>query len=73
VRGTTVQQGVEAARTDLASLKKLGVSLEASTERLQQEGIAAFIASMDKVLTSLEKRRDAIRGSSAGMPAGSAR
>ena len=72
VRGTTVQQGV-GARADLASLEKLGVNLEAITERLQQEGISAFIASMDKVLTSLEKRRDAIRGSSAGMPAGTAR
>lgn len=73
VRGTTVQQGVGAARTDLASLKKLGVSLDTITERLQQEGIAAFIAAMDKVLTSLDKRRDAIRGSSKGTPAGSAR
>ncbi len=60
VRGATIQEGVEAARADLAALKKLGIDLDAITERLQLDGIAAFIASLDKLLANLEKKRHAL-------------
>ena len=60
VRGTTVQEGVESARSDLTRLKTLGVDLDMITERLQKDGVNAFIASLDKLLANLDKKRRAI-------------
>ncbi len=60
VPGPTVVEAVEASRAALARLKELGIDLDAITERLQQEGIAAFISSLDKLLANLDKKRHAI-------------
>jgi transaldolase len=60
VRGATVQQGVESARADLTRLKSLGIDLDTVTEKLQQEGIAAFIESFDKLIAGVEKKCHAI-------------
>ncbi|HEY1212799.1 MAG TPA: transaldolase [Bryobacteraceae bacterium] len=56
VRGATIQDGLEAARMDLAKLKDLGIDLGAITEKLQQEGLAAFTQSFDKLLAGVEKK-----------------
>jgi transaldolase len=40
----------------------LGIDLGAITEKLQQDGVAAFAASFDQLLAALEKKRNAIIG-----------
>lgn len=58
VRGVTITEGVEQAEADLEHLKGLGIDLDAVTEELQNEGVASFSASMEKLLASLEKKRN---------------
>lgn len=60
VRGATVQEGLVEAEAILARLKALGIDLNAVTERLQTEGVAAFAASFDQLMATLEHKRDAI-------------
>ncbi|HXJ42200.1 MAG TPA: transaldolase [Bryobacteraceae bacterium] len=57
VRGTTVQEGIGAARASLENLKTLGIDLKAATEKLQKDGVAAFSSSLDKLLANLDKKR----------------
>jgi transaldolase len=56
VRGMTVQEGIETARASLEQLKKAGIDLNEVTEKLQLEGIAAFISSLDKLMANLKKK-----------------
>ena len=58
VRGTTILEEGMQARADLERLKRLGIDLNSVTEELQAEGVDSFTASMDKLLTSLAKKRD---------------
>ena len=60
VRGATVQQGLELNRAQLDLLKRLNIDLEAITENLQQEGLAAFTASLDKLLDGIERKCHAL-------------
>ena len=53
----TVDQSVEKAEQLLADLKKVGVNLDAITERLQKDGVKAFADSFDQLLGALEKKR----------------
>jgi transaldolase/glucose-6-phosphate isomerase len=62
VRGATVKENLEEAEAALAKLKSLGVDLEVITEKLQQDGVAAFAASFDQLMASLEKKRKAMLG-----------
>jgi len=59
-RGNTAEEEVEAARSYLARLKGLGVDLDMITEKLQEDGVSAFNASLDKLLANLDKKRRAI-------------
>ncbi|HLK48171.1 MAG TPA: transaldolase [Bryobacteraceae bacterium] len=58
VRSSAIMEGADEARADLERLRKLGIDLAAVTEDLQNEGVEAFNASMEKLLASLEKKRD---------------
>ena len=58
VRGPTISEGFDQAAADLERLKRIGVDLGAAGEELQDEGIRSFSASMDKLLGSLERKRD---------------
>ncbi len=49
----TVDQGVEEARLQVGRLAELGVDLDAITERLQDEGVAAFVKSYDDLLSAI--------------------
>ncbi len=60
VRGNTVQEGVDEAEATLARLADLGVDLGAITEQLQVEGVAAFAASYDRLLATLEEKRGSL-------------
>ena len=62
VPGATVKQGFEEAEADLARLASLGVDLDAITEQLQVDGVAAFSASFDQLMAALDKKRVALAG-----------
>lgn len=60
VRCGTVKEGLSTAHTELAHLKMLGVDLASITEKLQQEGLTAFVASLRRLLARLEEQRQAV-------------
>ena len=57
---TSLLEGLEEAEEFLARLAELGVDLDAITEQLQTDGVAAFAASLDQLLAELEQKRRAI-------------
>jgi transaldolase / glucose-6-phosphate isomerase len=60
LRGTTLLEGLDAARDALAHLKELGVDLDKVTEALQVEGVQLFAESYDHLLRSLDEKRIAL-------------
>ena len=56
VRGATVEEGLEEAKSRLVELKSLGIDLEAVTDRLQEEGVASFTASLSKLMSTLDRK-----------------
>lgn len=56
----TVKDGWAEAELSLAELKKVGIELEAITEKLQVDGVTAFATSYDQLLAALEAKRKAI-------------
>ncbi len=53
----TAEEGLDEAREQLATLARLGINLDEVTEKLQADGVAAFSASLDKLLSTLEDKR----------------
>jgi transaldolase / glucose-6-phosphate isomerase len=62
IPGATVKEGCAEADDALARLAKVGVDLNAITEKLQEDGVAAFSASFDQLMAALEKKRGAMVG-----------
>ncbi|MGE0130552.1 MAG: transaldolase [Blastocatellales bacterium] len=62
----TLQEGVKEAETALARLKQQGVDLNAITEQLQVDGVAAFTASFYQLLAAIEKKCKVIRATESG-------
>jgi transaldolase/glucose-6-phosphate isomerase len=60
--GATVKQGLAEAEKLLAQLANFGIDLDAITEKLQKDGVAAFKASFDQLMAGLEKKRHAMIG-----------
>jgi transaldolase/glucose-6-phosphate isomerase len=52
----TLEQDVEEARAQLASLASLGIDLQAITQQLQDDGVAAFAQSFEVVLDSIREK-----------------
>jgi transaldolase len=52
----TLETDVDAAHQDLAELHALGVDLDQLTQELEQEGVAAFADSYDRLLKALRER-----------------
>jgi len=57
ITGATVKEGPTEAEDALARLKSLGVDLDAITAKLQTDGVDAFAASFDQLMTALDKKR----------------
>ncbi len=53
----TIRDGVAAARSDLARIEALGISLDAVCEELLADGVKAFAQSFDALLGAVETRR----------------
>jgi transaldolase len=49
-------EDVDTAARQIASLKKLGIDIEAVTEQLQKEGVQSFIQAFDQLMVSLKGR-----------------
>jgi len=60
----TLGKGLAQAEADVAQLKKLGIDLNAVTEKLQNDGVDSFAASYDKLLASLKKKHQEILATS---------
>ncbi len=56
----TVDQKVSEARRQVMQLAELGISLDAITRQLQQEGVASFKKSFDSLIASITKKSEAI-------------
>jgi transaldolase/glucose-6-phosphate isomerase len=62
----TLEARLTEAETSIASLAELGVNLKSITEKLQEDGVAAFSSSFDSLLDTLdEKRHEIIHGKKA--------
>jgi transaldolase len=62
VPGETIGDSLDDAAAALRRLKALGINLDTITEKLQQDGVAAFASSFDQLIAALEKKRSALIG-----------
>lgn len=53
VRGMTLHQNLAQADAGLRNMQKLGIDLDAITEKMRADGVAAFSASLNKLPTTL--------------------
>jgi transaldolase len=60
----TLQEDIAQAKADIAQLKNLGIDLDAATDKLQDDGVAAFSASYDKLIAALKDKRQDILATS---------
>jgi transaldolase len=65
VPGETIGDSLDDAAAALRRLKALGINLDTITEKLQQDGVAAFASSFDQLIAALEKKRNEIVGAEA--------
>ncbi len=72
VRGDTVLENRAEAESQLRALSVLGIDLNAITDKLQVDGVAAFAAAYDQVLDAIGKKAQRLRTSLAVESAGSA-
>jgi transaldolase len=56
---SSITENVEAAEATMAALAGLGIDMDAVTDELQVEGVAAFAASFDRLLGALDAARSA--------------
>lgn len=60
VRGASVDEQVDLARRELATLSRVGIDLDTVARSLQIDGVAAFAKSYDDLAAVLEKKRKAL-------------
>jgi transaldolase len=58
----TVDRDVDTARQVLTVLAEAGISIDAATARLEEEGIASFAKSYDDLIEGVESKRAALAG-----------
>lgn len=63
-----LEQGIDEARDILSALARAGISLDAVTRRLVQEGVTSFSAAFEKVMASIESKRQAVLARPASAP-----
>jgi transaldolase len=57
----TLEKGLSEARAQLARLADLGIDLAAITQKLQDDGVAAFARSFDSLLSSIGEKHGRLR------------
>jgi transaldolase/glucose-6-phosphate isomerase len=58
----TVEMGLDEARQDLARLADLGIGLDAITQKLQDDGVAAFASAFEQLMSGIAAKRDKLLG-----------
>jgi transaldolase/glucose-6-phosphate isomerase len=56
----TLEEGLEEGRAHLRQLADAGIDLKAVTDKLQADGLSAFVSSFDTLMESIEAKRDAL-------------
>ncbi len=56
----TIETGLDQAKTDLAKLAELGVSLEAVCQKLQDDGVKAFADSFESLMQTIQSKQAAM-------------
>jgi transaldolase len=56
----TLEENVDESRALIAQLAELGIDMAAVTDKLQQDGLKAFVGSFDALLQSIEAKRAAL-------------
>jgi transaldolase len=62
----SLEADVDVAHRDLEALKRVGVDLDAITRELEDEGVASFRDSWNKLLAALNEKRFAVAKDFAG-------
>ncbi|HEX2928920.1 MAG TPA: bifunctional transaldolase/phosoglucose isomerase, partial [Candidatus Binatia bacterium] len=57
-----VRDSLDETAAALGRLKAVGIDLDVITEKLQQDGVAAFTASFDQLMAALVKKRESMSG-----------
>ena len=55
---STLEAGLDEAKTQLAQLQALGIDLNAVTKKLLDEGLVAFVKSFETLMASITEKRD---------------
>ncbi|HVO71278.1 MAG TPA: bifunctional transaldolase/phosoglucose isomerase [Aggregatilineaceae bacterium] len=58
----SIEAGLDDARQALAHLQDLGIRLEAITQKLQDDGVAAFASSFEQLMSGIAAKRDKLLG-----------
>jgi len=56
----TLEEGLEECRRLIDELAAAGIDLKAVTEKLQEDGLKAFVNSFDTLAQSIESKREAL-------------
>ena len=56
----TLEEGLDECRALIEQLAEVGIDLKEVTEKLQRDGLAAFVNSFDTLVESIESKRDAL-------------
>ncbi|HEX8187302.1 MAG TPA: bifunctional transaldolase/phosoglucose isomerase [Pyrinomonadaceae bacterium] len=56
----TLEEGLDECRALIGQLAEVGIDLKEVTEKLQRDGLAAFVNSFDTLSESIEAKRDAL-------------
>src|ERR671927_1022922 len=56
----TLEEGVAECNKLFDDLRALGIDIKAVTQKLQEDGLAAFVTSFDTLVESIESKRDAL-------------
>ena len=54
----TLTEGVDEANDRLARLSELGIDLDVVTQRLQEDGVVAFVQSFESLMAAIAEKRD---------------
>jgi transaldolase/glucose-6-phosphate isomerase len=56
----TLEENLDESRAVIAQLSELGIDMQAVTDKLQEDGLKAFVGSFDTLAESIEAKRDAL-------------
>ncbi|HEX8000109.1 MAG TPA: bifunctional transaldolase/phosoglucose isomerase [Pyrinomonadaceae bacterium] len=56
----TLEENLDESRALIAQLSELGIDMKAVTDKLQEDGLKAFVGSFDTLVESIEAKRDAL-------------